>query len=550
MIDAPYEVVIIGSGATGGVAALTFAEAGIRVLVIEAGPNLSPQKAIGTEPLNLINRIGGLVNRSKLIQSQHPGYWKTNPLLYANEIENPYTYPTNKPFMWTQGRQVGGRSLTWGGITLRLCEKDLKAARYDGYGPEWPISYTDLESHYSFLEKRLKVNGNNDGLDQLPDGEFICPLPLTAEENVFGEVVKNHFGYPFIHSRGFGAYDSSKHGSWPIYSSPGSTLAQAIKTGKVDILSEHIAERLIINKRQDKAKSVIVVNANDGSKKEISASLIVLCASTIQSLKILLNSEDKIDSKGLHDPSGILGHKIMDHISICRFFSIPENKVPDNKLSTHQSKLSGAGSFFIPFGTNLGKTSPRDFIRGYGIWGAINRFNIPRFLQKEPNKVTGFLISHGEVLPTISNKVSLTNKLDRWKIPIPHINVAWGDNEKKMAVHMSQTSEEIIDAAGGKSMQLDEIYNLPLLKTLSNQAIALKRDAPPPGYYIHEVGGAPMGEDENNSVLDRFNRLWRCKNVIVVDGACWPTSSWQSPTLTMMAIARRACLEAIRTKAF
>ena len=547
MISRPYEVIVIGSGATGGVAALTLAEAGIRVLVVEAGPQFSVPQVMGSEPINTFNRITGVISGEKRIQAQHPGYWKANPLLYANEKENSYTHPIDAPFIWTQGKQVGGRSLTWGGITLRLSQSDLKAAREDGFGPEWPIEYSELDPHYSELERRLKVFGNKDGLEQLPDGNYIAPLPFTTSEECFEKAIKSSFNYPFIHSRGFGPHKPEVNGEWPISSSPGSTLKSALNTGNVEILSRHIAERLIMHPGQEVASGVVVVDTTDGSRKELDSSLIVICASTINTLRLLLNSEQKQQRNGFIDPSGFLGKRVMDHMSICRFFSFPSRESGLNKLNSQKDQvLSGAGSFFIPFGSKLEHTSNVNFLRGYGIWGGINRFDPPNWLKKIPDSTIGFLIAHGEVLASSKNKVSLSNKVDRWGIPIPHINCKWGKNEQEMSNHMKTTLEEIIQASGGKVMPLKSLVKMPLLEPLLDNAVALKEQAPPPGYYIHEVGGAPMGEKEESSVLDRFNRLWRCKNVLIVDGSCWPTSAWQSPTLTMMAITRRACLEAIR----
>ena len=548
MINYPYEVIVVGSGATGGVAAMTLAEAGVRVLVVEAGPLLSAKKALGSEPVNTINRIIGIVNGEKRIQAQHPGYWKANPLLYANEKIDSYTHPQDKPFLWTQGKQVGGKSLTWGGITLRLSADELKASKKDGYGPEWPIEYSELAPHYSVLEKKLQIHGQQDGLIQLPDGEFIPPLPFTSSEEKFGDLVKSSLGYPFIHSRGFGPPITKFPGSWPRSSSPGSTLQKAISTGKVEVLSGHMAERIIMNRNRDSADGIVVVNQSDGSRQELKSSLIVICASTIQSIRLLLNSESKQQQDGFIDPSGKLGLNLMDHISICRFFALPlTHKEPSYRDSySEQHVLSGAGSFFIPFGTKFENTPNPNFLRGYGIWGGIDRFEPPKWLKKIPESNTGFLIGHGEVLPSPENKVTLSTKSDRWDIPLPHINCKWGQNEKEMANHMDITIGETIKAVGGKELPMKKLINMPLLNPILDNAIALKKEPPPPGFYIHEVGGAPMGFNEDNSVVDRFNRLWRCSNVLIVDGACWPTSGWQSPTLTMMAITRRACLAVLK----
>jgi len=535
----PYDAVIVGTGATGGIAALTLAEQGIKVLMIEAGPLLKRNETYSNEPLDTLKRASGFLSKKHKNQVQHPGYWKNNPDLYGNEKKYPYSYSKDKPFLWTQGKQVGGRSLTWGGITLRLSQGDFKPADKDGFGENWPISYDELSSHYDFVEKSSKIFGKKDNLEQIPDGHYIGAVPLTESEKFFGNQIKSKLNYPFIQSRGFDKNASIKEKDWPKSSSLGSSLKRAIKTGNVQLLPNHLVESFQTNKETEMATSISIINTNNGLRNKLNCELIFLCASTISTLRILLNSENESCNSGFIDASGKLGRYLMDHVSICKFFSIPHtDKFP--RESFDHASLSGAGSFFIPFGTQL--PNDTDFLRGYGIWGAIDRLGIPSFLKKEENESIGFLISHGEVLPRKENRVKLSNLTDEWDIPIPHIEFEWSDNEFKMIKHMKNTMEEAIKYSGGKVKDLKSMLKIPLLNLLEKNSIALSGEIPPPGYYIHEVGGAPMGLKEDESVLDKWNRLWRCKNVFVLDGACWPTSSWQSPTLTMMALSRRACL--------
>jgi len=334
---------------------------------------------------------------------------------------------------------------------------------------------------------------------------------------------------------------SVKEKKWPNSSSVGSSLKKALDTGNVQIISNYLVESFEINKITELASKLTIVNLENGHKEVLDCDLILLCASTISTLRILLNSEYKSNSAGFKDNSGKLGKYLMDHISICRFFSVPKAKNSDKSLD-NPPDISGAGSFFIPFGSNLPEIDDIKFHRGYGIWGAIDRLGIPKFLQKDANKSIGFLIAHGEVLPREKNSVSLSRKTDKWGIPIPYIEFEWSENELNMAKHMEKTIQKSVKAANGKIKNIDELINIPLGSLFTKNLIALSDSPPPPGYYIHEVGGAPMGLNEDNSVVDKFNRLWRCKNVLILDGACWPTSSWQSPTLTMMALSRRACL--------
>ena len=536
-----YEAIVIGSGATGGIAALTLAEKGLNVLIIEAGPKIKREEASVNEPRDTFNRIIGVMSKKHLKQSQHPGYWKNNPSLYANELNHSYTNPENKPFIWTQGKHYGGKSLTWGGITLRFSPQDFKPADQDNYGPNWPICYEDLRPHYDYIEELLGVYGNKDNLEQVPDGKYVGKIPLTNEELNFGKVIQKKLNYPFIQSRGLDKNSAAKTKNWPKSSSIGSTIKKALETGRVHILDNHMVESFETSKETQLAKKVKIINLKNGKKKELDCELLFLCASTISTLRILLNSEDKTHSSGFKDLSGKLGKCLMDHISICRFFSVEQ-------ISTHEesmiksSSLSGAGSFFMPFGSKLTDNKNINFLRGYGIWGAINRLGVPKCIQKDPSKAIGFLIAHGEVLPRESNKVKLSNQVDKWGLRIPHIEFEWSENELNMTKHMEQTIIKSVAAVNGEIKNFKDLFNIPFLGTLEKNSIALSNTPPPPGYYIHEVGGAPMGNSRTESVLDKWNRLWCCKNVFVLDGSCWPTSSWQSPTLTMMAVSRRVCL--------
>ena len=532
LLDGPWDAIVVGSGASGGVAAMTLAEGGARVLVIDAGPDLSVDRAFGAEPLNLMRRLAGLSSGRHRRQAQHPGYWKANPLLYADEINHPYTHPPDRPYLWTRGLQVGGRSLTWGGITLRLSDEDFAGVEGDDGCIRWPLRSNDLAEDYSALERMLKVHGDRDGLAHLPDGATEPPLPFTSAEQRFASSLHDQLALDVIHSRGFGPHQPGLDGPWPRSSSRGSTLARAIATGRVAVLADHMVEHLLVDSGRQQAEGVVAVDQANGNRCHVKADLVVLAASTIQTIAILLRSQ----REGLSDPSGRLGRRLMDHVSTSQFFAL------EDATSAPQPPLTGAGSFFIPYGRHLEAAS---FQGGYGLWGGIGRFDPPTWLKRRPGTVTGFLIGHGEVLPRDSNRVTLSSVVDRWGLPVPHIDCRWGPNEAAMVQHMRMSIARCISAAGGEALSISNLFRIPLVEPLIQGAVALSDGAPPPGYYIHEVGGAAMGTDPGSGVVDPWNRLWGASNVLVVDGAWWPTSAWQSPTLTMMAISRRASHQAL-----
>ena len=538
------DAIVVGSGANGGVAALALAEAGLEVLVLEAGPERGAAQAFGSEPLNSLRRLAALSGGRQRIAANHPGYWKANPQLYVDEGRNPYSTPADRPFLWTRGRQVGGKSLTWGGITLRLSDAEFLAAERDGHGHSWPIRHADLAPFYERLETLLQVHGRRDGLPQLPDGAFAPPLPLTPAEQHLQHCIGRDLNLPLIHSRGFRLRHSGRNG-WPGSCSQGGALALALATGRVELQSNAVVSHVEVDRRSGRAIGVVVIDAERGTRRRACAPLVVLCASTIESVRLLLHSQQV---GGLEDVSGRLGLGLMDHISTSRFFALPDQPAPPA-----DTELSGAGSCFIPNTVNLaadqgGGAAPdatADFLRGYGLWCGIQRFDPPRLLRRDPCAAVGFLIGHGEVLARESNRVSLdAGRCDAWGLPIAHIDCQWGENETRMVAHMQARMQAVVASAGGRIAPLHELFVMPLVEPLVRGSVAMAEGAAPPGYYIHELGGAPMAAREQEGVLNRWNQLWRTPNLLVTDGSCWPSAGWQSPTLSEMAITWRACAHA------
>jgi choline dehydrogenase-like flavoprotein len=320
------------------------------------------------------------------------------------------------------------------------------------------------------------------------------------------------------------------------------TLRRALATGRVTLRPESVVSHLAFDRAQQRAEAVVLVDARTGEHQRIAAPLVVLCASTIETVRILLHSSEQHQAGGLIDPSGCLGRFLMDHISTCRFFSIPDIGPPADP-----AELSGAGSCFIPNTVNLRPDDDLPFRRGYGIWTALQRFDPPALLQRRPGEAVGFLIAHGEVLADAANHVRLDPALrDAHGLPAAHISCRWGSNEAAMVAHMHGRMQEVVAAAGGMIQPIEDLFRLPLLEPLVRRSPAVRPEAPPPGYYIHELGGARMAARADEGVVDPWNRCWQATNVLITDGACWPTAGWQSPTLTEMAVTWRACEAAAR----
>jgi choline dehydrogenase-like flavoprotein len=537
------DAIVVGSGASGGVAALALARAGLQVLVLEAGPELSAPRAFGREPANSLKRLAAVSSGRQSLAAQHPGYWKANPDLYVDEWQNPYSTPDGQPFLWTRGRQVGGKSLTWGGITLRLSDAEFQAAERDGHGRPWPIRHADLAPYYEQLETLLQIHGQCDGLPQLPDptGAPQPALPLTPAEQHLQRCIQRELNLPLIPSRGF-ALRKPADGPWPRSCSQGGALKAALATGRVQLQSEAVVSHVEVDHRSGRAKGVEWIHARSGQHHRSQAPLVVLCASTIESLRLLLHSQQV---GGLEEVSGLLGQGLMDHVSASCFFALPEQAPPG------ATELSGAGSCFIPNTVNLGELAPgggqetTDFLRGYGLWCGIQRFDPPQLLKRQANAAVGFLIGHGEVLARPENRVTLhRERRDAWGLPIAHIDCRWSTNEQRMVQHMQTRMQAVVNSAGGRIAPLADLFVMPLIEPLVRGSLAMAPGAAPPGYYIHELGGAPMAASETEGVLNPWNQVWRTPNLLVCDGSAWPSAGWQSPTLTTMALSWRACAHA------
>jgi choline dehydrogenase-like flavoprotein len=553
MAQPVYDAIVVGSGATGGWAAKELTEKGLRVIMLEAGRKLDPAKdyKMLAFPYDLKHR--NLIPQTELLKKRQPIQSKCYACdeyanhLFVDDKDNPYTTPEGKPFDWIRGRQVGGRTLMWGRQSYRLSDYEFKAASRDGFGEDWPISHDELAPYYERVERFVGISGSKENLPQLPDSVFLPPMALTCGEQqlkkavesrwkerkvIIGRVAmltQNHNGRAACHYCGHCERGCDTHS---YFSTPGSTLPAAMKTGKLTLRPDAVASHVIVDPKTGKAKGVAFIDRVTKKAHEVFGKVVVVCASTIESTRLLLNSASRQHPNGLGNSSGVLGHYLMDHTyAISVGGTVPA--VAKYPYAYDDGRNNGA---YIPKFRNVWDKHPK-FIRGYGIQAGAQRGMLPthlkriaglgeqlkKMIRESPDAPNFWIGAFGEMLPRKENRVTINrNVKDAWGIPVAHIECTHSDNEREMAKDQIETLREMVTAAGWNIQ-----WENPNLGT--------------PGLCIHEVGTARMGNDPKTSVLNQFNQSWDVKNLFVTDGSCFVSMGCQNPTLTMMAITVRAC---------
>lgn len=537
---AVFDAIVVGSGATGGWAAKQLTEAGMNVAVLEAGPKITPKdfsehvepyqlKYHGHSPEILDRRpVQGLVYACR----------ESNYEWFVDDVDNPYTTPAEKPFYWIRQRVLGGRSLSWGRQSYRTGDIDFKAASRDGFGEDWPVSYADLVPYYERVEKYIGISGREEGLAQLPDSVFQPPMAFTCGEQILRERVAQKMsrvvtiGRVAILTRPLNGRQPCHYCgpceqgciTFSYYSSPFTTLKAAEATGRMTLITDAVASHLTIDKATGKASGVAYIDRTSRSPRELKSKVVVLCASTLESTRLLLNSAPG----GLGNSSGALGHYLMDHI----YGGGAAGEMPMLKANPWYGPPRRPNGIYVPRFRNVKETTTNGFIRGYGYQGGSTpqfAMNSPGFgaqfkkAVREQGKWVTSLGVWGECLPRHENFVELDKeKVDAWGIPALRISMQWSDNELKLFEDARQQAGEMLEAAGAANVRITGRPSVP-------------------GFCIHEIGTARMGADPKKSVVNGFCQSHDVKNVFVTDGACWASSACQNPTLTMMALTVRAC---------
>uniref|UniRef100_UPI004047E549 GMC oxidoreductase n=2 Tax=Algoriphagus sp. TaxID=1872435 RepID=UPI004047E549 len=551
MANEAYDAIVVGSGISGGWAAKELTEKGLRVLLLERGPNVEHIKDYksATLPAWEVPHRG---RRTQDLLDKHPTLQRDYVLnelnldWWAHESDSPYV--EEKPFNWFRGYQVGGRSLLWGRQSYRWSEMDFEANAKDGIAVDWPIRYKDIAPWYSYVEKFIGVSGSKEGLDVLPDGEFQPPMPMNCVEEAGTAKIKDHYkgarnwiigrpanitqplpGRPGCQYRNkcslgcpFGGY----------FSTQASTLPAAMATGKLTLRPWSIVRKLVYDKDSQKATGVEVVDGQTNETIEFSAKIIFLCASTIASTAILMRSATDIWPGGLGSSSGELGHNIMDHhfrLGASGTYEGFDDKYYFGKRPT---------GLYIPRFRNV-NGDKRDYIRGFGYQGGASRSGWSRDVAElglggpmkdaltEPGPWSMGITAFGEILPYHDNLIKLSDTVkDKWGMEALVMSAEIKENEQKMRVDMMSDAAEMLEVAGFKNV-----------KTFDNGYTF--------GNGIHEMGTARMGRDPKTSVLNGNNQVWDAKNVFVTDGACMTSAAAQNPSLTYMALTARAAAFAV-----
>jgi choline dehydrogenase-like flavoprotein len=541
-----YDVIVVGSGASGGWAVKRLSEAGLKVALVDAGrPHGANSFQEHTPPFVLDgrNRTPELMRKTRPIQAG-AGCDEFNYKWFASDLEEPYTTAAGKPFAWLgRLRVTGGRTNVWGRQSYRFSDADFKAASFDGFGEDWPLGYKDLEPYYDLVEDYVGISGLAEGLEELPDSKFLPAMNLTCAETRLRQRVKSRLGWTVTPGRVAvltkpQGKRASCHYCGPCqrgctvhayFNSAFTTVADALATGHCTHIPNAMVYKVLTDPVTRRATGVLYIDRDTHEPREVHAKAVVLCAQALESVRILFNSGNRQDPGGLGNSSGVLGKYLMDHIWVG---GGARAEFPDLSQAPSLDGPNRPNGIYIPRFQNTRTSKSPAFRRGYGFQGGeatTFRWRAPGFGElykkgvREPVTTIG-LGGFGECLPYEDNFVEIDKGVvDTYGIPVLRISMTFRENEHAMIDEMERTATQMLEAAGGKDIRSFAVHDRA------------------PGLGIHEVGVARMGTDPRKSVLNQFQQSHDVKNLFVMDGSGFTSSATQNPTLTIMALAVRSC---------
>ncbi len=554
MMTTEFDAIVVGSGITGGWAAKELTEAGLKVLLLERGRMIEHGSGYITETKNPWDMPFRGVGDTERYREEYPvqmlnrHFTEFTEPNFVNDRDNPYSKAEGTDFNWFRSYGLGGRSLTWGRQSYRWSDYDFGANKRDGHGLDWPIRYAELAPWYDKVEEFIGVAGATEGLPQLPDGRFLPPFPLNIVERSVREKVsarwperrltigrtanltvgkgeRGECQKRSICARGcsYGAY----------FSTQSSTLPAAKKTGNLTLVTDAVVERVERDPATGRATGVRWIEAGTKNRKRASARMVFLNAGAFNSVHLLLNSADDASPGGLANSSGVLGTHIMDHASTLAAIAI----MPGYEgYTSFGNRPTGV---VIPRFRNMETLDGAGHTRGFSYQGGALQSGWTRgkreagigteFKQslQPPGPWRMVLVAFADCIPRASNRLTLERtKTDSNGLPQLKIDFAFGAEENAALAEAKSAAAEMLTHAGGN--------------------VIMGFDRPGPGgSAIHEMGGARMGDDPRQSVLNRYSRAHDVANLFVTDGAQMSSSACQNPSLTYMALTARACDHAI-----
>jgi len=546
-----YDAIVVGSGISGGWAAKELCEKGLKTLVLERGPRLrhiEDYKTALKNPWELPhnNRATNADRAAQPIQSTLYLYDQSTKQHFVNDHK--YAYTQDQPFNWYRGYQVGGRSLMWARHVFRYSDLDFTANQREGVGIDWPIRYQDISPWYDHVEKFIGASGENSGLPQLPAQNLQPPFEMNAlEKHIRARFEETFKGERKLICSATAVLSREHNGRGPCqgrnqcargcpysayFSSNGVTLPAAAATGNLTLRPDAVVHSLIFDEAKNQVTGVRIIDMETKKTMEYHARVVFLCASTLNSTAILLNSRSLRFPDGIGNDSGELGHNLMDH------HNGGGATASYSRLLDRYYRGRRSTSMYIPRFRNVTKKEDK-FVRGYGYEVYTSRGSWTRgvdgaaFGADFKNEITRpgewnlYTEGYGETLPNHDNRMWIVpEKADDWGIPRIAVSMKYRDNELAMAQQMKDDAVEMLQAAGLENVQG---FNHPVT----------------PGSVIHEMGTARMGRDPKTSVLNEWNQIHATPNVFLTDGSCMPSSPTQNPSLTYMALTARAVNHAV-----